>query len=65
MTTDKFMDLAPTTEVTRDADDPGEAMIVSHAFPVSIAYAIFPRCVMDFVACVICWCLQRQGSSRW
>jgi len=50
MTTDKFKDLAPTTEVWRDANDPGEAMIVSHAFPVSIAYAIFPRCVMDFVA---------------
>jgi len=51
VTTDKFMDLAPTTEVWRDADGPGEAMIVSHAFPVSIAYAIFPRCVMDFGAC--------------
>ncbi|RLM69907.1 eukaryotic translation initiation factor 3 subunit I-like [Panicum miliaceum] len=51
VTTDKFMDLAPTTQVRRDADDRDEATTVSHAFPISIAYAIFPRCVMDFVAC--------------
>ena len=28
VTTDKFMDLAPTTEVWRDADDPGKATAV-------------------------------------